>query len=597
MTNPGSLPRSEALNIEYDLDVLARIEEQVTGSFKAPGAAREAGGILLGTYTGREVRITGFEVFQPTQPAPPLFRLTPAEENILAERIRHHDTRARANGKRVVGWFHSQADGSLTMSEADATLHDRYFPEVWQVSLLLRGNPNGSIDAKFFLKERSALATPIDPATSPASADTQLSSEPESLYRAPSDVGRSRGGGRRRAMAPLSTALAESREPAGAESVPDRTVSQAIETHRRMRGRGWGVWTGLAALAALSLAGVIYLRSYYSPASGRSHATGLLPLEAVHRNGNIEVTWDPLTLRDSTQGHLDVQDGGVRAQVLLDRKTLVSGKFTYAFKSDVTGFRLRVENYDGSALEGSTTYVAPNGVAPNGSGIVAAANLPALPPPPLPDTRGFRERARDLVKDTLRPGPEAKPALKEDKPEPPKSVFQAPAPAKQESAKDTTADRLNLVDPPSIQPSQVQAQAAPPPVFAASVQQLPPPQLILKPQVQPQSQIAGRWTLQPGSLSRSPAVPESIAIQVSENNGSLEGTLDARYRSGSKKERLSFSFAGKAGSGPVRLPWSSSDGQKGHIEFLRVPNSNNFEVVWYSSDSKRVYDEIVRKSN
>jgi len=86
---------------------------------------------------------------------------------------------------------------------------------------------------------------------------------------------------------------------------------------------------------------------------------------------------------------------------------------------------------------------------------------------------------------------------------------------------------------------------------------------------------------------------------VVDSNGWYQGTLDAQYRSGSKKERTIFTFGGRiAANGVARFPWTSSDGRRGQIEFVRVPGAQGaLEVVWYGADVKRVFDEIVRKSN
>ena len=111
--------------------------------------------------------------------------------------------------------------------------------------------------------------------------------------------------------------------------------------------------------------------------------------------------------------------------------------------------------------------------------------------------------------------------------------------------------------------------------------------------------LSGRWNLQPGGYSRSPAVPQTLSIEVSEDEaGLIQGTLEARYRSQSKTERVSLSFAGRLVNGLARFPFNSSDGRHGEIEFIRIPNSpDTMEVVWYGSDVKQPFDEIVKRGN
>lgn len=553
MTNSTRVPRSGVLNIEYDANVLSRIEDEAVQGFNV-------GGLLLGSYAGDSLRIAAFE------PAP-------CDPQTLGERIRYLETRARLSGQRVLGWYTSHKRSELAMTPEELSLHERFFPEPWQVALMLRPNPDGSMGAKFFLKEKAASLIPT--------------STPD---------GRGRP-----------------------ELVPQRPVNNILEVQPEpaaiKRRRGWGVWAALAGMAALSLGGVLYLRLHFPAPAAQTGTSGLLKVEAVHRNGNIEVTWDPAALGDSTQGRLDVQDGGIRAQVVLDNVTLMAGKFTYAYKSDVTGFRMRVEKADGSLLEGSTTYVAPNSVA------AAPPPVEVVPltaePDPVPDrvvkappketfnlpqleTRREAVARRKMEREERRAQEKELARLREK--EGAKVVPSATQTIAAEKAK--SMDTLQLLPqvkpqmPPAASPQAV-PQSITQPTIPSAPQVLTPlssQPAVLAPAVKPRLQLAGRWTLHRGSASRSPAVPESVLINVLEGNGSLQGTLDARYRSGQKREKMSFSFSGQAGTSSARFPWKSGDGSSGFIEFIRVPNSaSQFEVVWYGVDSKQVFDEIVRK--
>ena len=406
---------------------------------------------------------------------------------------------------------------------------------------------------------------------------------------------------------------------------PNRVLEVQKERAASSRRHGWGVWAALAVMAALSLGGVLYLRLYFPAQAAQTPASGLLRVEAVHRNGNIEVTWDPTALGDSTQGRLDVQDGGIRAQVVLDNTTLMAGKFTYAYKSDVTGFRMHVEKANGSVLEGSTTYVAPNSVA------VAPPPVEVVPLVAEPDPvaqRVVKPSAKETFelpqRETRREGAARRKMEREERRAQEKELARlrqidrekaVPSPAQT-----NVAEKAKPVDPPQTV-AQVKPQPPPPAIAQPitqpvtqgiaqpSIQSAPQvpipsaskPVVPVSPAVKPPLHLAGRWTLHRGSASRSPAVPESVLINVLEGNGSQQGTLDARYRSGQKKERMSFSFSGQtgsgqAGTGSTRFPWKSGDGSRGFIEFIRVPNSpSQFEVVWYGLDSKQVFDEIVHK--
>jgi hypothetical protein len=109
--------------------------------------------------------------------------------------------------------------------------------------------------------------------------------------------------------------------------------------------------------------------------------------------------------------------------------------------------------------------------------------------------------------------------------------------------------------------------------------------------------LSGQWTVGRASPSGSPFPPESVALSLSENGGVLQGTLAGRYRtsraSGLKPD-VRFSFRGPARAGSMRFPWTASDGTKGSVELIRLPNrSDSIEVVWYSQDRKFIFDDVL----
>jgi hypothetical protein len=111
------------------------------------------------------------------------------------------------------------------------------------------------------------------------------------------------------------------------------------------------------------------------------------------------------------------------------------------------------------------------------------------------------------------------------------------------------------------------------------------------------SPLSGQWTFGRTSPSGSPFPPDSVALSLSENGGVLQGTLAGRYRtpkSSGLKPDVRFSFQGPARAGNMRFPWAASDGTKGSVELIRLPNkSDSIEVVWYSQDRKFIFDDVL----
>ena len=388
------------------------------------------------------------------------------------------------------------------------------------------------------------------------------------------------------------------------------------------------IWAVLVGLVVVSLAALVYFRIQFAPTPAPTTQSALLAVEAVSRDGHIELHWNPASLGSVKKGVLEIRDAGGPIEMPLDAAALSLGSYAYLSKSDVTAFRLHVDKVDGTTAEGTTTFVAAS--AP----VERSVEKPdEVPPDPLKDP--VREVVRESVPTDLKDTSVGKknPSRLETRPllekTPGEKLFEAkkleekrladqrrnedlarrmppkPFVPPMQSAAKTAVSTIVVPEVNGLQSQQNQRTPAlsspvlPGPAMAAGV---PPPALPL-PAPKPVAatpkapELSGRWAMQPGSYSRSPAVPSAIDISVRETDGAVRGTLEANYKAGSKNEKMSLSFSGKMVNGVARFPYLTKDGKSGHIEFMRVPNSpNSVEVVWYSSDNKQVFNEIVKKA-
>jgi len=149
-------------------------------------------------------------------------------------------------------------------------------------------------------------------------------------------------------------------------------------------------------------------------------------------------------------------------------------------------------------------------------------------------------------------------------------------------------------------PASPESVARPPASRPAPLANTAPPPARVEPAAQPAvaaPSLSGQWTFGRTSPSGSPFPPESVALSLSENGGVLQGTLAGRYRaprSSGLKPDVRFSFQGPARAGNMRFPWAASDGTRGSVELIRLPNrSDSIEVVWYSQDRKFIFDDVL----
>ena len=136
--------------IEYVLLVIDDIRLAVVDAFfSLPRGGAEIGGILLGRRLRDRVTITGYRQLDCEHAFGPSFQLSANDHRRLAELI----AEAKVEGEEVVGWYHSHTRSEVFLSEADLAIHDRYFPEAWQVALVMKPSTFQPPRCGFFFRE------------------------------------------------------------------------------------------------------------------------------------------------------------------------------------------------------------------------------------------------------------------------------------------------------------------------------------------------------------------------------------------------------------------------------------------------------------
>jgi hypothetical protein len=82
----------------------------------------------------------------------PSFILSEKDEAGLKTLLDSAVDEADLSGLVPVGWYHSHTRSEISFSEQDLKVHERFFPEPWQVSLVLRPEKMKPTRAKFFLR-------------------------------------------------------------------------------------------------------------------------------------------------------------------------------------------------------------------------------------------------------------------------------------------------------------------------------------------------------------------------------------------------------------------------------------------------------------
>ena len=160
--------------IEYSRIVLEEIRSAATrGLMRLGRGGIEIGGLLFGTRLGGFLRVLSWQPIACNHARGPSFVLSLDDEQALARQL----DQARQQDLQVLGWFVSHTRRGLEMSEEEHRIASRYFPEDWQVTLLVRPHRFGEARGCFHFRSEAGSAwlprTPdleIDPITIPAAS-------------------------------------------------------------------------------------------------------------------------------------------------------------------------------------------------------------------------------------------------------------------------------------------------------------------------------------------------------------------------------------------------------------------------------------------
>ena len=139
-------------SIEYSRKALDDIRLAVVDAFfSMPRGGAEIGGVLLGRFDGRGLQILDYAPLECEHAFGPAFTLSAKDQARLTELIT--ELSHRPGNLQPVGWYHSHTRSEICLSPEDLEIHTHFFPEHWQVALVLRPSTLHPTQAGFFFRE------------------------------------------------------------------------------------------------------------------------------------------------------------------------------------------------------------------------------------------------------------------------------------------------------------------------------------------------------------------------------------------------------------------------------------------------------------
>ena len=304
------------LAVHLRLDVVDRLAAEFLRGFGAvPKRGAEVGGVLFGSVEPGPAKDTSIVRVEDFEPVPcsyvrgPSYLLTGDDRALFDDVCRRRDP---------VGYYRSHTREGLSLAAEDIALLDSRFPQAAQVALLVKPFADKPGVAGFFAREngvfpgKTALEFPFRrwemTGEEPPARSLHIAPDPPKAPTA--EIG-----------AAIPTA-----EPAVLKRPKSRT----------------GIW--MVAAFVFLLLGVL-LGYQASRITAPRRASDFAVSLAVERNGdNLTVRWnrEAPAIRSASSALLEIDDGGERKRMELDRANLSGGSFIYRNASDKVRFRLMV---------------------------------------------------------------------------------------------------------------------------------------------------------------------------------------------------------------------------------------------------------------
>jgi proteasome lid subunit RPN8/RPN11 len=365
------------VDVEYSLAVIDEIRQVVMDGFqRLQRGGIEVGGVLYGTLEGRIVRVMAMREITCEHARGPTFHLSANDREALTAQIERDKADLRLEGLLVVGWFLSHTRSDVTLQQSDLETFNTFFPEPWQVTLVVHPGRASMMRAGFFVREPDGsvrgersylefnfpdrLAAVLDrpprerrPAPEPA-VEFQSSAEraPMSRYPPPPEMVEPF-----EPLLPLEQFNGPLHDNSPLLGHPIRPVPHYSPYPNTARRVPWAIIGVAVAAVVIALAGLHFLGPRLQ------HRAEPLALAVIERDGQLQIQWNHASeaIADSTDGVLEIVDGPDKRDIPMSRTELAQGSFTYLRHSGDVQVRLIVNDPRGQRTEEASRFL---GTAP-----------------------------------------------------------------------------------------------------------------------------------------------------------------------------------------------------------------------------------------
>jgi len=333
--------------IEYPLEVMDEIRAAAAdGLQKLARGGLEIAGVLFGVEREAGIRILTWRPIACEYALGPTLQLSERDRAALTRLLDTAEADSDLQGLKPVGWFLSHTRSDVLLSPSDLEVFNAFFPQPWQVTLVLHPTQAGPARAGFFVRE-------VDGALKSDSSYQEFDVKP--LRRAarpldlPPPVTPEPVSSRRNIEAPLALPMTTAVE--GRSAHADPPLFRTLERPRTPRGWLWM----LPVILGLIVAGLLFKERYLAPQNQP------FSLHVYDAGESVRIEWDQnaAPIRNAHIGVIDIRDGGETKRYSLADEELRSGKMSYLRRGGDLELRMTVYPAGSTAMQEFAHFLDP----------------------------------------------------------------------------------------------------------------------------------------------------------------------------------------------------------------------------------------------
>ncbi len=147
-----------AVTVEFPLEIMDELRLAATsGMRQLARGGLEIGGVLFGSRRDNLVRVVNWRSIPCEHARGPALLLSDKDREGLKALLAKAADEPDLHGLQAIGWFVSHTRSEVSLLDSDREIFREFFPESWQVTLVLRPERGGDCRAGFFVRENGEL--------------------------------------------------------------------------------------------------------------------------------------------------------------------------------------------------------------------------------------------------------------------------------------------------------------------------------------------------------------------------------------------------------------------------------------------------------